>query len=110
MVINSGCSLRIEVHHSNQPCKTKLLLYKPLLSLLQLFIKQLYINNKTEHFGYRSGCGVHGCRMHNEAFKRRAGLGYRSTALDYYYATKKLKNKAALSVAIHCYVILSNIF
>ena len=37
MVIGSGRGLRTEVHHSNQPYKTKLLLYKLLLSLLQLF-------------------------------------------------------------------------
>ena len=43
------------------------------------YLNQLYINNKTEHFSYKSGCGV----MHIKAFKRRAGLGYRQTALGY---------------------------
>ena len=33
VVIDSGHSLRIEVHHRNQPNKSKIVLYKPLLSL-----------------------------------------------------------------------------
>ena len=39
-------------------------------------LKQLYISNKTEHFSYKSGYGM----TCIEAFKRRAGLGYRQTA------------------------------
>ena len=41
------------------------------------YLKQLYINNKTECFSNKNGCGA----MHIEAFKRRASLGYRQTAL-----------------------------
>ena len=33
VIIGGGCGLRIEAHHRNQPIKSKLLLYKPLLSL-----------------------------------------------------------------------------
>ena len=57
IVISSD--LRIEAHHRNQLCKTKLSLYKPLLSLSS-HLKQLYISNKTECFSYRGKCGVHG--------------------------------------------------
>ena len=72
--IVSRRGLRIEVCHRNQPNKSKLALYKPLLCLYS-HLKQLYISNKTKHFSYKGGCGVlgHTCI---EAFKRRAGLGY----------------------------------
>ena len=43
------------------------------------YLKQLYRSNKTEHFNYKSGCGV----MRIEAFKRRDGLGYRQMAMGY---------------------------
>ena len=43
------------------------------------YLKQLYISNKTECLSYKSGCGV----MCIKAFKRRADLGYRQTALGY---------------------------
>ena len=44
---------------------------KPFLSLKQLFnSKQLYINNKTECFSYKYGCGV----MCIKAFTRRVNL------------------------------------
>ena len=33
------------------------------------------MSNKTEHFSYKDGCGVHE-RTHIEEFKRRADLGY----------------------------------
>ena len=59
VIISSECDLRIEAHHRNRPCKTKLSLYKPLLSLSS-HLKQLYISNKTECFSYRGKCGVHG--------------------------------------------------
>ena len=42
------------------------------------YLKQLYMNNKTEHFSYKYGYG-----MTHMAFTRRAGLGYRQTALGY---------------------------
>ena len=32
-VIDDGCGLTVEAHHINQPNKSKLSLYKPLLSL-----------------------------------------------------------------------------
>ena len=35
VLISRGCGLRIEVHHRNQLIKNKLVLYKPLISLLQ---------------------------------------------------------------------------
>ena len=73
--IISRRGLRIEVRRRNQPNKSKLLLYKPLLRLYS-HLKQPYISNKTKRFSYKGGCGVHG-RTHIKAFKRRAGLGYR---------------------------------
>ena len=36
-------------------------------------LKQQYISTKTEHFNYKSGCGM----THIETFKRKAGLSYR---------------------------------
>ena len=36
-----------------------------------------------ERFSYKDGCGVRECML-IEAFKRRTGLGYRSTASAYY--------------------------
>ena len=36
----------------------------------------MYISNKTEHFSYNDGCGVHGCTR-VKALKRRASLGYK---------------------------------
>ena len=79
--IVSRHGLTIEVHHRHQPNKSKLTLCKPLLHFYS-HLKQLYITNKTEHLSYQGGCGVHGC-MCIEAFKRRAGFGYRQTALGY---------------------------
>ena len=65
--------LRIEVCRRNQPDKSKLALYKPLLHLYS-HLKQPYISNKTELFAYKRKCGTcgHACI---EALKRRAGLG-----------------------------------
>ena len=71
----SRCGLRIEAHCRNQPNKSKLVLYKPLLRLYS-HLKQLYISNKMKRFSYKGGCGMCG-RTHIEAFKRRAYLGYR---------------------------------
>ena len=73
--IVSRHGLRIEAHRRNQPNKSKLTLYKPLLRLYS-HLKQLYISNKMKRFSYKGGCGVRG-RTRIEAFKRRAGLGYR---------------------------------
>ena len=72
--IVSRHGLRIESHHRNQPNKSKLVLYKPLLRLYS-HLKQLYISNKMKHFSYKGVCGVCGC-THIKTFKRRAGLGY----------------------------------
>ena len=69
--IISRCGLRNEMCCRNQPNKSKLALYKSLVH----FYSQLYMSNKTEHFSYKGGCGVHGCTR-IEAIKRRAGLGY----------------------------------
>ena len=71
--IISRRGLKIEVHHRNQPNKSKLVLYKPLLHFYS-HLKQLYMSNKTECFSYKGGYGVHGC-VCIEAFKRRANLG-----------------------------------
>ena len=73
--IISRCNLRNEVRCRNQPNKSKLALYKPLLHFYS-HLKQLYISNKMEQFSYKGGRGVRGCTR-IEAFKRRAGLGYR---------------------------------
>ena len=53
------CGLRNEMHCRNQPNKSKLALYKPLLCLYS-HLKQLYISNKTKRFSYKGGCGVCG--------------------------------------------------
>ena len=47
IIISSGNGLRNEVCHRNQPFKTKLSLYKPLLHFYSCL--QLYINNKMKH-------------------------------------------------------------
>ena len=73
--IVSRRDLIIEVRHRNQPNKSKLALYKPLLHFYS-HLKQLYISNKTEHFSYKDGYGVHGSTC-SEAINRRTGLGYR---------------------------------
>ena len=70
--IVSRCDLKTEVCHRNQLNKSKLALYTPLLSRL----KQLYMNNKTEHFSYKGGCGVHG-RCTQIKTLTLHGLGYR---------------------------------
>ena len=57
--IVSRRSLRIEVRCRNQPNKSKLALYKPLLCLYS-HLKQPYISNKTKRFSYKGGCGVRG--------------------------------------------------
>ena len=65
--IVSRCGLRIEARHKNQPNKSKLPLYKPLLHLCS-HLKQPYISNKTKRFSHKGGCGVHG-RMCIEVLK-----------------------------------------
>ena len=72
--IISRRGLRIEACRRNQPNKSKLELYKPLLHLYS-HLKQPYISNKTKRFSYKGGDCVCG-RTHIEAFKRRTGLGY----------------------------------
>ena len=72
--IVSRRGLRIEALRRNQPNKSKLVLYKPLLRSYS-HLKQAPICNKTKRFSYKGGCGVRG-RSHIGAFKRRAGLGY----------------------------------
>ena len=69
--IVSRRGLRIEAHRRNQPNKSKLALYKPLLCLYS-HLKQSYISNKPERFSYK---GVPG-RARIEAVQRRAGLAY----------------------------------
>ena len=66
--------LRIGAHRRNQPNKSKLALYKPLLCLYS-HLKQPYLSNKTKRFSYKGGHGVLG-RARIEAFQIRAGLAY----------------------------------
>ena len=111
--IVSRCGLRIESRCRNQPNKSKLSLYKPLLCLYS-HLKQPYISNKMKHFSYKGGCGVHG-RTRIEMFKRRAGLGYgfRLLVIKCNYTTKKLKKKAVINLKQYCmcyYVTLSIVF
>ena len=35
-----------------------------------------------EHFSYKGGCGIYECTR-IKTFKRKAGLGYRQTAMGY---------------------------
>ena len=67
--IVSRCGLRILVRRRNQPNKSKLVLYKPLLHLYS-HLKQPYISNKMKCFSYKGGSGVHG-RTRVEAFKEQ---------------------------------------
>ena len=79
--INSRHDLVIEACRRNQPNKSKLALYNPLLSLQQL-IKQLYISNKTGHFSYSGGCDV----THIEVCKKAlAWTADKQTTSDYYW-------------------------
>ena len=73
--INSRRGLRIEACHRNQPNKSKVALYKPLLHFYS-HLKQLYISNKMEWFSYKGECGVCG-RTCIQVFKRKPGLRYR---------------------------------
>ena len=72
--IVSTHGLRIGARRRNQPNKSKLALYKPLLCLYS-HLKQPYISNKMKHFSYKGGHGERG-RARIEAFQRRAGLAY----------------------------------
>ena len=68
--IVSRRGLRIGARRTNQPDKSKLALYKPLLCLYS-HLKQPYISNKTKRFSCKGGRGVRG-RARIEAFQRRA--------------------------------------
>ena len=74
-------SLGIDKRCGSQPDKSKLALYKVLIHC-KSYLKQLYLSGKAERFSYKGGCGIceHTCI---EVFNRRAGLGYRLTALGY---------------------------
>ena len=72
--IISRRGLRIGARRRNQPNKSKLVLYKPLLCLYS-HLKQPYISNKTKRFSYKGGRGVRG-HARIKAFQRRAGLAY----------------------------------
>ena len=72
--IFSRRGLRIGARRRNQPNKSKLVLYKPLLCLYS-HLKQPYISNKAKRFSYKGGRGVRG-RARIEVFQRRAGLAY----------------------------------
>ena len=56
VVIDDGRGLTVEACRINQPNKSKLLLYKLLLSL-KIPFKQLYTSSKMEYFSYKGGCG-----------------------------------------------------
>ena len=66
----------------NQPNKSKLAFYKLLCTSLNKFLKQLLRSNKTGHFSYRGGCGIHR-HTYIEMFKRGTGLGYRLMVSGY---------------------------
>ena len=100
--IDSGHGLTIEVCYRNQPNKSKLALYIPLLHF-NSHLKQLYISNKTEHFSCKGGCvvcvGVHVLRHFKEelAWATDKWLRIMSNVMLFKtvsYSTKKLKNKA----------------
>ena len=55
-IISRG-GLRIEARRRNQPNKSKLALYKPLLCLYS-HIKQPPISSKTKRLRYKGVCGV----------------------------------------------------
>ena len=67
--IVSRRGLRSEARRRNQPNKSKLALYKPLIRLYS-HLKQLPISNKMKRFSYKGGCGVHGSSR-IEAFKEK---------------------------------------
>ena len=73
--IISRHDLSIGADCGNQPNKSKLALYKPLLHF-NSHLRQLYTSNKTECFSYKGGFGVCGHHTHINMFKRIAGLGY----------------------------------
>ena len=62
--IISRRSLSIKACDRNQPSKSKLVLYNPLLSLKLIVVLNIctYLSNKAEHFSYNGGCvylGIH---------------------------------------------------
>ena len=62
--IVSRRGLSIDEHHRNQPNKSMLVQYMPILS----WLKQSYVSNKTECFCYKGRCCICGSK-HVEAFK-----------------------------------------
>ena len=62
--IVSRHGLSIDEHHRNQPNKSMLVQYMPILS----WLKQSYVSNKTECFYYKGRCCICGSK-HFEAFK-----------------------------------------
>ena len=77
-IINIGMTLELK-HILQTSLITVCLCYMNRSFHFNNYLKQLYISNKTEHFSYKSGCGM----MHIEAFKIRADLGYRQMASGY---------------------------
>ena len=68
ILVTSRFGLRIKhIAKTNLCTKNMVGLY----NLLLLFLKWLYINNKTECFSYKGGCNV----TYIVSFKRRASLG-----------------------------------
>ena len=72
VAIISRHGLAIEEH---QPNKSKLALYKLLLSHYKSHLKQLHICNKMECFSYKGGYGI--CVLRAFEPYKRAGLSYR---------------------------------
>ena len=58
VTIVSRHDLRIEIHHRNQPSKSKLVLYI-IAHYLNNRLKQLYRSSKMEHFSYKGECGIY---------------------------------------------------
>ena len=65
--IISRCGLSIDMHHGNQPNKSKLELYKPSIHFSS-HLKRLYISNKMECFSYKGGYGIQWHHMRIKVF------------------------------------------
>ena len=73
--IVSRRGLSIDVHHTNQPNKSKLVLYKPLIHIYS-HLKKLCMHTMMIYFSYKCGCGVHGHHTCIDVFKIKVSLGY----------------------------------
>ena len=82
-------------------------------TLIVMSLKQLYINNKMEHFSCKGGCGMT-CIKHLKEELVWATDKQLCIIIKYLnYTTKELKNRVVLSLKQYCmccYAVLSNIF